>query len=200
MRNKIFFIGITAVSLLAILWWPSSNTDDPSLSEESNSALPILADAKSTITPKVFHSPATQAKPADTPGIKEQPLKTQPASLDETTIELMHEALIASDDRTPPMNYDTATEVMPTNEEFADPELNEYGTREEIKLENTDFEATNPEMQNITQQLQAMRDAGADEAAIYEAEEKLTQSQQMTQRLRDQQSISKVENDNEALP
>ncbi|MES2674629.1 MAG: hypothetical protein V4660_10335 [Pseudomonadota bacterium] len=200
MRNKIFLFGITAVSLVGILRWPSSNTGDPFLSGDKDSALPISAGAKSIITPKILYSPPTQAKPADTPGIKESPLETQPASPDETTIELMHEALTGNDDRTPPMIYETVTDVIPTNEEFADPELNEYETREKMKFEHTDFEAENPEMQNITQQLQTMRDAGADEAALYEAEEKLTQSQQIIQRLRDQQSISKVENASEDLP
>jgi hypothetical protein len=198
-RNKMFFIVTAVVSLVAIVWWPSSTTDDPYLPEESDSALPKSENAKFTITPEVLYSPPTEAKPkpAHALGIKEPPLATQPVPGNETTIDAVREERMEGGDRKPMMTYDNVPEVTPTSEQLADAErYNEYETREEMKPDNTYLEAENPEMQNIAQQLQAMRDAGTDESVIREAEEKLIQSQQMIQRLQDQQSISKTENDN----
>ncbi len=200
MRNKIFVVVIAVISLVAILWWPSSNTDDPSLSEENNPALPILENTKST-TSEVFYSPPTDAKSksADTLDLKEPQLESQPESRYEAAIESINEARLEDDDRTTPTTYDSVPELTPTPEELASPEpYNEYETREEMLITNA--ETADPEMQNITQQLQVMRDAGLDEAAIREAEEKLIHLQQMTQRLHDQQSISKATDDSEVSP
>lgn len=197
-----FFIVIAVVGLMAFVWWPSNNTDDLFLSAESNPALPILENAKSTTSPKVLYSPSTEAKPEPAHAREKQPLKTQPVPEQQTISESVREARVDGDELIPPMTDDTALpEVTSTPDQLIDSEqYNEYETREEMKFETTFFEPENPEIQNIAQQLQAMRDAGADEAAIHEAEEKLIQSQQMSQRLQDQQSISKIENDSEALP
>lgn len=70
----------------------------------------------------------------------------------------------------------------PTPEELASPELNsDYETRQEMKLK-----IAYPEMQNLNQQLQDMRDAGLDEKSLREAEEKLIQLQAMTKYLQEQ--------------
>jgi len=175
-RNKLVFIVIAVLSLGAILWLPSSNP-----------ALPISENAKSTFTRGALYSPPTEAKPtpAATIGIKSE---TQPEFRDKTALESPHEARSEGDDTVP--------EVTSTSEELAEPEhYNEYETRGEMQLENAYLEPENSEMQNIKQQLQAMREAGLDEAAMHDAEEKLVQLQEITQRLRDQQSISKAEND-----
>ncbi|MES2676235.1 MAG: hypothetical protein V4660_18500 [Pseudomonadota bacterium] len=182
MRDKAFFIAVAIVSMLAMWWLSSSNTDVPlSESEKSDAVSPLTENGKSA-APEVFYSPPTAAKPnpAHTLDSQESLPSAQVQSLNETANETTGEARLPSDDRLP------AETVSP--EETINPELgNEYVTGQETELNNDYVEAVNPEEQAISQQLQAMRDAGLSEAAVREVEEKLIQ----LQRLQDQQSISK---------
>lgn len=194
---------IAVVSLLALVWWSSSNIDDPSLSKKNDSASTKSKNVKSVNTPEVFYSPPPKAKPADTPDTKEPLVENQTEPWDETAIESMREARLQGDDRTPPITRNNVPAEAPTPEELADPELySEYETRQEMKLKSAYVAAAYPEMQTITKQLQAMRDAGLDEAAVREAEEKLIQLQQMTQRLQEQhpELTPKEKDDSAASP
>lgn len=187
MQNKAFYIAMAFVSLLAIWWLSSSNTDDVSLSEsaENDQGSSLTKNATSANTPEVFYSPPAEVK--SKPGVSLQsPLATQSEAVDEAPIDSMHESRLPSDDRTP------------VPEEVVDPELNsEYQAHEEAEIK-TDYSETanaptdlppaeSPEMQNLAQQLQTMRDAGLDETVVREVEEKLIE----LQRLQDQQTISK---------
>lgn len=163
-----------AVSLVTVLWW--TNTDDTEAFKEIHPTLPVLKNTKPAITQEILFPPQTEAKPTGTLVPKEPQVEIQPESRNQSTIVSIREAPSNGNDRAPSTTYDTAPEVTPTPEALGD-----------------------PEMQQIIQQLQAMRDAGLDDVTIRDAEEKLTQTLSITQRLRDQQSISKPENTSEDL-
>lgn len=205
-QNKTFSIAIAVASLVTVWWLSTSNTNDTSLSEfgQNDPVSPLSKNVKSATTPKIFYSPppAAKPKPSDTFAIKEplkkeslkiEPLKIEPLkkvqseSWNEAPIETTRDARLQGDDRLP--------EEPHTSDELPASEPNsEYDTHQEPELKNDYADATNIEIHAISQQLQAMRDTGTGETALREAEEKLIQ----LQRSQDQQSISRVEEDNEA--
>ncbi|MES2823482.1 MAG: hypothetical protein V4732_07765 [Pseudomonadota bacterium] len=177
MQNKVFYIAIALVSLVAIWWLSSSNTDEDSLSESAKNApvSPLSRNAKSAATPEVFYSPKNEAKSKPV-GNLQSPLATQPEAMGEAANGSMRESRVPGDDPTP------------GSEEVVNAEPgSEYIQREDMEIKTANPQTENPEMQNLAQQLQAMRDAGLDEAVMREVEEKLIE----LQRLQDQQTISK---------
>lgn len=119
---------------------------------------------------------------------------------DETAIDQLRDARLHGDDRAPPIVHDPVPAERPSASELAYPELyQEYETRQEVKLKAAFIDAAYPEIQKIESQLQQMRAAGLDQAALREAEEKLIQLQAMTQNLQEQHPELAPESDSNSV-
>ncbi len=181
-KNNVLLALLAGAVLVA--YWSLSNDEQP---------IPVSDNVNiSPKPPKEAHT-AMPAMPYQVPAIKPKKntsaADTEPEEerWDETAIEQMREARIHGDDRAPPIVHEPVTEQRATPEELASPELyNAYEAREEMKLKAQFVSAAQPQMQELKQQIQAMKDAGLDQAAIREAEEKLIQLDAMTNQLQKQ--------------
>lgn len=181
-KNSVLLALLAGATLVA--YWSLSNDEQPVTVSDNVSISPEPL--------KETHA-AMPAMPYQVPAIK--PKKNKSAAdaepeedrWDETAIEQMRDARINGDDRAPPIVHEPVTEQRATPEELASPELyNAYEAREEMKLKAQFVSAAQPQLQELKQQIQAMKDAGLDQAAIREAEEKLIQLDAMTNQLQKQ--------------
>lgn len=183
---KIPSIVVAITSVGVIIWWSLGTSDEPSLSAKSDFVNP--SSTPKTIKPDIAMDIKSFAKTKSKSSAANEEVLEKPAEQwDESAITQLREARLHGDDRAPPITRNEVPQETATPEELANPELySNYETRQEMKLKLAYVEAAHPEMQRIEGQLKAMRDAGVDQEAIREAEEKLKQLQAMTERLEKQ--------------
>lgn len=178
-KNNMLLALLAGATLVA--YWSLSRDEQTLYASDNVSIAPE--------PPKEAHA-AMPAMPYQVPAIKSKKNNPAPEAnpeeelWDETAIEQMREARIHGDDRAPPIVHEAVTEQRATPEELASPELyNAYEAREEMKLKAQFVSAAQSQLQELKQHIQAMKDAGLDQAAIREAEEKLIQLNAMSNQL-----------------
>jgi hypothetical protein len=184
--GKIPLIIIAVTSVGVIAWWSLGSSDDAPLVVKSNGASSSSASKTISADMAMENNSFAKAK-SKSSSANETLVETQSEQWDESAITQLREARLHGDDRAPPIIRNEAPQETATPEELASPELySDYETRQEMKLKLAFVEAAHPEMQRIEGQLKAMRDAGLDQAAMREAEEKLIHLKKMTERLQEQ--------------